>query len=232
MKQLGFDFLNENDYNINNFIVFNENLEAYYFLNGSKEEENILENQLIFLSGGRKCGKTHLGRIWKQKHNAKMVDWACFALEFNKFVDYVNKTIEKFDYYLLDGVESGFDENKLLYLINSVLNNSSAILIIGETNLAKEKIKTKDLKSRINAGVNLKIKKLSKEVKTMLINKLFVDKHISINGDVLKYLTKKLKTDYEVVYDGVNNVINHFYDGKNKLTLSFVKEVLEGKGGE
>lgn len=226
MKQLFFDFFEEDNYNINNFIVFNENLEAYYFLNRNKEDENILTNQLIFLSGGKKCGKTHLGQIWKQKHNAKVLNYNdIFSLDFGNFIDCINKTIEKFDYYLLDNLGNNFDEDRLFYLLNSVLNNSSAILIISEFNLAKKKIKIKDLKSRINSGINLKIKKLSKEVKTMLINKLFIDKHISVSGDILKYLTKKLKNDYELVYNDVNFIINSICDGKNKLSLAFVKNI-------
>ncbi|MBR2141269.1 MAG: hypothetical protein IJ853_02835 [Rickettsiales bacterium] len=227
MRQLGFSFLNEDDYNINNFIVFDGNNGAYYFLNRSKDDENILDNQLIFLSGEKKCGKTHLGYIWKQQHNAKNLYYDdLFSLNMNDFIKTVNEVIERFDYYILDDLRDDFDEEKLLYLINTVFNNSSVMLIISDFNILKKKISIKDLKSRINAGVNLKIKKLSKTVKTMFIVKLFADRQININGDVLKYLTKKLDTNYNVIFNFVKNIDDILVSDKNKINLKLIKELI------
>lgn len=228
MKQLGFNFLDEDNYNINNFIVFDSNIEAYYFLNKNKEDENILDNQLIFLSGERKCGKTHLGCIWKQKHNAKTLNYnELFSLKMENFIVKVSGCIEKFDYYLLDDLANDFDEEKLFYLLNAILNNNSAILVISQQNIFKKKIRLKDLKSRINGAVNLKIKKLLKSVKTMLLVKLFSDRQISVNGEVLKYLTKKLPNDYWSVCDFVGRVEGIMMETGNRLTVGLVKGVVE-----
>lgn len=228
MKQLGFGFLSEDNYNINNFIVFDSNIEAYYFLNKNKEDENILDNQLIFLSGEEKCGKTHLGYIWKQKHNAKTLNYNnLFSLNMDNFIQQINNIIEKFDYYLLDDLPNDFCEEKLFYLLNMILNNSSAILIISCQNILKRKIQLKDLKSRINSGINLKIKKISKNIKTMFIVKLFSDKQICTNGEILKYLTKKLDNNYKSIFDSIEFINENLIDAKTKLTLKFVKELIK-----
>lgn len=228
MKQLGFNFLDEDNYNINNFIVFDSNIEAYYFLNRNKEDENILDNQLIFLSGERKCGKTHLGCIWKQKHNAKTINYnELFSLKMENFIVKVGECIEKFDYYLLDDLADDFDEEKLFYLLNVILNNNSAILVISQQNIFKRKIRLKDLKSRINGAVNLKIKRLLKNVKTMLLVKLFSDMQISVNGEILKYLTKKLPNNYYSVCDFVSIIGDVLMEGGGRLTVGLVKEVVE-----
>lgn len=228
MKQLGFNFLDEDNYNINNFIVFDSNIEAYYFLNRNKEDENILDNQLIFLSGERKCGKTHLGCIWKQKHNAKTLNYnELFLLKMEDFIVRVNEYIEKFDYYLLDDLADDFDEEKLFYLLNVILNNNSAILIISQQNVFKKKIRLKDLKSRINGAVNLKIKKLLKSVKTMLLVKLFSDMQISASGEVLKYLTKKLPNNYWYICDVVNRIESVLVGEGCRLSLGLVKGIIE-----
>lgn len=229
MKQLGFDFLYNNDrYNANNFIVFDSNEEAYYFLNKNKDEENILKHQLIFLSGEKKCGKTHLGMIWKQKHNAKNINFEeLFKLDLNDFISKVNNTIEQFDYYLLDNLKENFNEEKLFYLLNTILNNNSSILIISEFNIFKKTIKLKDLKSRIHSGINLKIKHLSKNIKNMFIIKLFSDRLIYVNGDVLKYLVKKLDTNYLNIYNFVTTIDNTLVEDGNKLNLKFIKDLLK-----
>jgi chromosomal replication initiation ATPase DnaA len=227
MKQLSFDFLNEDNYNINNFIVFNGNLEAYYFLNRDKEDENILDNQIIFLSGEKKCGKTHLGMIWKQKHNAKFININnLLNSSFDDFIKYIGNIIEKFEYYILDDINENLDEGKFFYLLNLILNNNSAILIVSETNFVKKIFKLKDLESRIKSAVHLKIKKLSNEIKTMLLIKLFSDKQIFVGGEVLKYLNKHLKTKYEDVYNFIEFVNDEVPEDKKKINLCFIKKAV------
>lgn len=225
MQQLGFDFMDKNDYDVNNFIVFDGNIEAFCFLNNNKEDENILNNQLIFLNGEKKCGKTHLGYIWKQKHNAKTINYeSLFSLKMDDFIKEINNSIEQFDYYILDNLENTVDEEKIFYLLNTVLINNSAILIISEFNIFKTKIKLEDLKSRINSGVNLTIKKLSKDIKTMFIVKLCSDKQLNLSAEIIRYLNKKLDTKYETIFNFIKNILP--YD-EGKLTLKNIKILLK-----
>ncbi|MDR1498688.1 MAG: hypothetical protein LBS34_00165 [Rickettsiales bacterium] len=211
MQQLGFDFLNKDDHNINNFIIHSGNVDAYYFLNRNKEDENILNNQVIFLTGEKKCGKTYLGMIWKQKHNAKNINYAdLLDLNFDDFMRYITSKIEQFDHYFMDNFDENLDENRLFYLLNSILNNKSSILVAGEFSVLKKKIKLKDLASRINSAAHLKIKKLPKDIKPMFIAKLFSDRQLYISGEMLKYLTKKLETKYESIVNFIDLVLDKF----------------------
>lgn len=222
MKQETFSFYNEDIYNVSNFIVYNENIEAYYYLNQDDDFNN--NNHFIFLSGGKKCGKTYLANIWKQKNNAKFIDYTSLSkLRYEKFVLEISKIIEQYDYYILDDIKKPFDEKKLFFLLNLIIQQHSKILITSDFAFNKIKITLKDLKSRINSGMFLVIKKLSKEIKPMLILKLFADRSTKASGQVLKYLVKTLPNDYEAVYNYIDTMIKTAEDNDEKLTFAFVK---------
>lgn len=224
-NQLSFEFLTNTNYSIDNFIVFNENIEAFYYLNSDKEDENIFYNQIVFLSGEKKCGKTHLALIWKQNHNAKVIDINSISnLEFDIFIKEVGSLIEKFDYYLIDNFPERIDEDKFFYLLNTILLNNSSVLLVCENDISKKEFKFPDLKSRISAAIHLRIKNLSKDIKPMLINKLFADKQIFINGKILEYLNNELPTNYNSIYNYIDMVSKEF--NGQKLSLSILNNFL------
>lgn len=224
-NQLSFEFLTNTNYSIDNFIVFNENIEAFYYLNSDNEDENIAYNQIVFLSGEKKCGKTHLALIWKQNHNAKVIDINSISnLEFDIFIKEIGSLIDEFDYYLIDNFPEKIDEDKFFYLLNTILLNNSKVLIVCEKDISKKEFKFPDLKSRINAAMHLRIKNLSKDIKPMLINKLFADKQIFINGRILEYLNNELTTNYNLIYNCINIICKEF--NGSKLNLNILKNFL------
>ena len=159
MKQLEFDFFDNIDcYNINNFIINSSNFNAYNYLTNLDNKDHF-----IFLSGEDKSGKTYLSLIWKQLVNARNIDFNTLnSLSFDDFIESINSIIEPFDYYILDDLPSNFNEEKLFYILNSILNNNSIILITSNFNIFKKKILLKDLQSRVKSGINLKIGKFCK----------------------------------------------------------------------
>ncbi|MDR1945392.1 MAG: hypothetical protein LBQ59_05000 [Candidatus Peribacteria bacterium] len=224
MREMEFYFCDKNEYDVNNFIVYNENIEAFYYLNQEPED---IKYSTIFLTGAKKSGKTYISNMWKQKHNAKRIDFDIFKItDFDEFINKITNKIELFDYYLIDNFEKDFDENKLLFLFNSIIEKHSRLLIISDFDFAKVKIKIKDLKSRINSSVFLKIKKLPKEIKPMFILKLFNDKKIVISSAVLKFLLQKLPNNYEDIYNFVKKITIDIKEKNERLTVEYVKKCL------
>lgn len=229
-KQMNFDFIVDVKYSIGNFIVFNENIDAFCYLNKNFEEDYTPKNHVVFLSGERKCGKTHLGQIWKQKHNAKNLSiYEYYKVNFDNFIIKLNGLIDSFDYYLCDNFPVDIDEDKFLFLLNTIITNNSNILIISDCDFKDKTVKLKDLESRINASTHLKIDVLSKDIKPMLINKLFADKQIFIDGSVLKYLNENLPTNYGSIYDFVENTFNNLNSSNKVLNVNFIKEQINGE---
>ncbi|MDR0571319.1 MAG: hypothetical protein LBG48_00540 [Rickettsiales bacterium] len=219
-----FSFFEKNEYDVNNFIIYNENIEAFYYLNQDLENINY---STIFLTGAKKSGKTYISKIWKQKHNAKYVDYSVFCTgSFEKFVEEMANKIEVFDCYLIDDFGNDFKEDRLLFLLNYVAERHSKLLIVSNFEFNKIKIRLKDLKSRINSSIFLKIKKLPKEIKPMFILKLFNDRKVPISSGVLKLLLQKLPNDYEKIYDFIRTVCQNTKESGEKLTLEYVKKLL------
>lgn len=218
MKQLEFDFLNDIDcYDINNFIVNSSNIEAYNYLNNIDNKDHF-----IFLNGEEKSGKTYLSMLWKQKVNARNINFdALNKMPFEDFIYSINNIIEPFDYYIVDDLVVDFNEEKLFYLLNSVLSNNSIILITSVFDIFKSKILLKDLKSRIRVGINLKIKKFCKDTKCVYIAKLLSDKKLFLSDDLLKYLTKKLPNNYKDLYFKLDEIVSSSIG--EKITLSKLK---------
>ncbi|MDR1495148.1 MAG: hypothetical protein LBI29_03920, partial [Rickettsiales bacterium] len=205
-QQMTFDFLVEENYSTGNFIVFGGNIEAFCTLNRAKEDtDDGLDNQITFLSGEEKCGKTHLGQIWKHNHNANTLDLSELqGLKFEEFIQKIGNVIEKFEYYLVDNFPRNIEDDKFFYLLNTLMINNSSVLIVSGEDLGRRHSKIKDLESRLRGGTILKIGKLTSDAKPMLINKLFADKQIYVRGDVLKYLNGKLGASYRDVFNGVS----------------------------
>ena len=118
-------------------------------------------------------------------------------------------------------LNENFDEEKLLYLLNLVINSSSFLLIITRFNITKKKVHLKDLSSRIKSSTTLTIKKFCKKTKNIFIIKLLNDKGYALGDDIINYLTKKLPNNYKDIYLLIENILN------NKLTLKEIKKILK-----
>jgi chromosomal replication initiation ATPase DnaA len=230
-QQMTFDFISGEDYSASNFIVFSGNMEAFCLLNRIKGDEGDPSGQIIFLVGEKKCGKTHLGHLWKQNHNARTIDLSeLYELTFESFVQSIGLMMERFEFYIVDNFPVDIEDDKFFYLLDKILNNNSTILIISDVDRRKKRVILRDLESRIEASIFLKIGKLTRDAKPMLINKLFSDRQISIGGDVLKYLNGILATNYEIVYNCVDKICkcihSELFDGGYRITVNFVKKIL------
>lgn len=218
MKQLEFDFFDNVDcYNINNFIINSSNFEAYTYLTNIDNKDRF-----IFLNGEEKSGKTYLSLIWKQLMNAKNIDFNILnTMSFDDFIKNINTVIELFDCYIVDDLPFDFDEEKLFYLLNTILNSNSTILITSNFNVFKKKILLKDLKSRINSGINLRIGKFCKDTKYVYITKILTDNKLFLSDDLIKYLTRKLPNNYKEIHMKLEEIIGS--STGEKITLQFLK---------
>ena len=227
MEQLEFEFLKDTEnYSLDNFILFSSNDEAFCFLNNNK---NIVG--LIFLIGEKKSGKTYLANIWKNNVNAKFIDYKSMLKlnneEFNSFL--INK-IENYENYIIDDINlNKFDEMKFFHLLNIINLKKCNLLVTTTQNVNKHKFELKDLKSRINSSIKLKIGKLTEEIKYIFFLKLFSDKQIILKPKTAKYIFKYSPNNYEGIYNFVNKVINIAKNKKNKISIQFFKRNFSDK---
>lgn len=224
-EQLEFDFLKDREnYSVNDFIVFSGNEEAFCFLN--QKNNGIIG--VFFLIGEKKSGKTYLANIWKNNVNAKFLNYnSIFKLKLERFNSSLISSIENYENYILEDMDlNKIDEDKFFHLINIVSLKNCNLLITTTSNVARHKFNLKDLKSRINSTVKIKIGKLEPEVKYMFFLKLFSDKKIILKPQTAKYIFKFVPDTYNDICDFVDKIIKISKEEKNRISIPFFKKNL------
>lgn len=228
MKQLEFNFIEEkNNFNINDFIVFDGNIEAFSFLHETNNENSSYIG-IFFLIGEEKSGKTYLANIWKSLVNAKFIDYNFLSnLNLCEFNAKALSIVEKYDNYIIDDFNfNKLDEEKFFHLINIIYSANSNLLITTKQNIKEINFSLKDLKSRIDSSIKLKINNLNEDIKELFILKLFSDKKLKLNYNVLEYINKNIKCDYKVIFDFVEKINFFVKQEKRNITIPFIKKFI------
>ncbi len=226
MEQLEFSFIPECDkFNINNFITFKGNLEAYSFIKNSNAFLSLQGNNLFFLSGPNKSGKTYLANIWKNLNNAKLIPFKLLQeLNTEDFNLYINSVVEQYDNYIIDDFNiKNISEIKLLNLFNVVIGNKSNLLIINKESIKNLNFSIKDLDSRIESCIKLEIKQITSEIKHMFLVKLLADKQFRLKSYIENYISKTLPNSYEAIFKFVQKLSITASQTNHKITIPFIK---------
>ena len=196
--------------NIDNFYVSNSNKDAYnYIIN---KTENI--NHCIII-GPKKCGKTHLGKIWKSKNNGINYD-----LKKSNSIN-LNKNI------FIDNFLDNLDEEKLFHLINHCFNSKLKILLSTDKDIINYNFLLSDLSSRLKTFNLLTINQPDDELIFNITIKLLLDKQIIIkNPDVIHYFLNRIERTYISINNFINKVDNLSLEKKRELTIPLIKELI------
>lgn len=227
MQQLTFNFLTEKEtYNFEDFLVFNSNLEAYTIL--IDNENNECNKEIILLYGPEKSGKTYLANLWKIKKNAKFLNYNSFKnLSDENFNEKLLGIIENYDYYIIDDFDyKTINEKKLFHLINIIYSTHSKLLLISNKDISTYIFSIKDLKSRINSCIKLKIKELSNEDKKIFIIRLLASKKLILSKQTINYIEKISPDTYKKIYDFIEKIDSKAKQENKKITIPFIKRCL------
>ena len=213
MQQFHFDVNLIDIYDIENFIVHDGNRIAFNFTIGSF----ILNNGVYLLSGKKGSGKTYLCNIFKKVQSAIFIDINNMCeIEYNKK-------------YILENLEDlNMEEEKLFFLINSIMGHNSTLLITSKKQIHDFEFKLKDLQSRFSNIYNFILNDIDDDSKYKILLKLCSDKQISIDYDILQEISNKLSNNYEVLINFVNNLEMMLLENKiKKITLSNIKNLIK-----
>ena len=209
MKQSFFKFIKKENYSSQNFIVSKSNSSANILL-----QNNFVNN--IILKGPKKCGKTHLGLIWKNKNNAIEYQLEIYELIFQKKIN-----------IFIDNFFLNLDEEKMFHLVNHCFNNNLKILISTDKSIVNHKFKYADLKSRLMTFNLLEINEPDDELIYNLLLKLLYDRQIIIkNEEIFDYIVKRINRTYDDIYKFVSKIDKLSLEKKKKLTIPLIKELL------
>ena len=205
-KTFKFDFTIKNK--ISNFYINQTNIDAY---NGVINQNN----KQIFLVGPEKSGKSFLADLWcKENNGIRLKDNSDYIISHN-----VNTFI--------DNIDSGFDEERLFFVINHCIVNSLNILITSSLSINEINFSLKDLTSRLKTFSYLRINQPDDDMLINVLTKLFVERQFIVNSkDIFQYIIKNTNRSYDNMLKIVKKLDTLSLEKKRQLTIPLIKEIL------
>jgi chromosomal replication initiation ATPase DnaA len=216
MKQLTLEMKSTDHYNDHDYIVSDCNQEAYSYIANSQNIWGIspYENFLL-LCGPISSGKTYLAKIWIKRVGAVILS----PLELIKRNYIINSHL------IIEDIDYIDDEEQLFHFFNNRINSNYKTLFTSKSDL--KDFKLQDINSRIKSINRILIKEPNEDFIKMLIIKLFSDRSIKINQDILNYLIYRLPRNYEAIYNFINNIDKESLTLKREITIPLLSKIFK-----
>ena len=215
-------------YDFRNFIVHSGNKNIFDFVTSS----TLLNNNIFLLTGKKGSGKTYLCKIWEKLKGAKF-------LNFNSLNNFLYSNIEPNKKYILEDINNtnitnqydlfnyNITEKNMLFLINTIIEKNSTLLITSENYINEFNFDLLDLQSRFKNIYNFILSDINEDIKYQILFKLITDKQIYIKNETIQEISQKLNNSYENIINFVNDLEKFiFTNNLKKINLSNIKELL------
>jgi len=83
-----------------------------------------------------------------------------------------------------------------------------------------------DLKSRLNSILEAKIKEPDDELMRLILVKIFNDKQLKINPNVIDFLVSRLERSYESINFFIEKIDKFSLEKGKKITISLINDLL------
>ena len=218
MNQLTFKFPFKTTYFEKDFYVSDNNFNAYKLI----ESCPLWPDKWINIFGPNGCGKTHLSNILKKKINL-------LHINSSNFKNISNNELEKVQCIIFDDYNNNIEEKILYSILNLSIQLNKFVLINSVIPIKKMKISLKDLKSRLEAFVDISIDLPTDDLLRVIIVKSFSDKQIKINTRLLEYIIKNIGRSYENIFKFIQDIDNESLSSGKSININLIKKVLNNE---
>lgn len=142
----------------------------------------------LALYGPAGCGKSHLAEVWRARSGAgllraaDLIDADLLALAARPQV--------------VEDVDGGVDERKLLHLYNMLAERGGSLLLTGSLPPARWRIGLADLRSRLNAVPAVRLGPPDDPLIAAVLVKLFADRQIKVGEEVIGFLLGRMERSF------------------------------------
>lgn len=220
-EQSTFEFFKElQNYNCDDLVISNSNIITYKLIN----DWTNWNGGTAAIIGDKGSGKTHFAKVWQNKSSAinftaKELKKANLAIIENKNILIENLTL------------NDFAEEELFHLLNNlnqarVNNSNQALLITSTISLKNWQIKLPDLASRLNTIIEAHIEQPDDDLLKAVLLKLFSDKQIIIDNNILNYIISKMERSLKFAIKLVDLCDKKALTKNSKINKKIVKLAL------
>lgn len=219
-KQLYFDMPDKTALGIEDYIITESNSFAFDLISRMIKGEI---NQGV-ISGPSFSGKTHLSKILIK--NIGSNESLYIDRDYKKIIEKVGSSnlivIENIDKVLEDR-----SEEDLFHIINFTKENNKKLLMTSGKSISNIEFKLEDLKSRLNATLEAKIMQPDDELMKLVLIKIFNDKQLLINPNVIDFLKSRLERSYKSINDFIEKIDKFSLEKGKKITISLINDLIK-----
>lgn len=224
-RQTAFSFGTEPEMSRNDFMVSNCNREAFFVI---ESWPNWVANGAV-LYGPKGCGKTHLAHLFSEKINQmslkpfKIPFYECKQVNMKN----VGRICSSSDIIIMENLNNQVNQEALFHLFNHFNEEGKYMLWTAEIPPARMSFSLKDFGSRINMLPAIEIKEPDDMMLRALVVKLFNDRQMTINPDILEYIINNTERSFAYVESLVREIDEISLAYKTAVNYKVVKEALE-----
>ena len=219
-KQLYFDMPDKTALGIEDYIITESNSFAFDLISRMIKGEI---NQGV-ISGPSFSGKTHLSKILIK--NIGNNESLYIDRDFRDIVEKVGSSnlivIENID----NVIEARLEED-LFHIINFTKENDKKLLMTSGKSISNIEFKLEDLKSRLNAIIEAKIMQPDDELMKLVLIKIFNDKQLLINPNVIDFLMSRLERSYKSINDFIEKIDKFSLEKGKKITIALISDLIK-----
>jgi len=224
-KQFTFNFLPKTYLGEEDFMVTSCNQNAYMAVKMWPNWQHFSLN--IF--GPKSSGKSHLAHIWVESIQASLPRPIQIPILSSHSINMknLNKITNEHPYLVIEDLDSNINEEAFFHLYNNYNVPGRFILFTSELPPSKLSLKLPDLRSRLNIIPTIEINQPDDEMLTALIAKLFNDRQIIINQEILDYILKYSERSFDYITKLIAEIDEISWIYKRAVSIPIVKEAIE-----
>jgi chromosomal replication initiation ATPase DnaA len=175
---------------------------------------------VVVIAGPVGSGKTHLGSIWREETGALVAGRAALGPD-------ILHAVEEGGAVLIDDADAGgLDENGLFHLINAARAGQGHVLLTARRFPAGWGVALPDLKSRLAAASTVEIREPDDLLLAGVITKLFADRQVEIDPQVVQYLVKRIERSLATAIRVVDRLDRAALEAKSRITRQLAAATL------
>jgi len=175
----------------------------------------------LALFGSEGCGKTHLAHVFAARSVAHVMPGAALTREA------VAPLVEAHAALALEDADAVADDRALLHLFNAMKERGGALLLTARDAPARWRVSLPDLSSRLAAVTAVKIAPPDEALMEALLIKLFADRQIAVDPDVVSYVVRRIDRSFAAARDVAARADAASLTGQRAVTIPLMKQVLD-----
>jgi chromosomal replication initiation ATPase DnaA len=178
----------------------------------------------LVIVGPAASGKSHLAQVWGARAGATTIDRAALGEPD------AAARLAPHERIAIDDADGVTEERTLLHLYNLLVERGGSLLLTAAEPPSRWPLRLADLRSRLAALPVVAIRRPDDALVQSVLVKLFADRQIRVDPELIAYLSARLDRSLAVAADAVGILDRAALAAGRALTIPFARDTLRNAG--